>query len=110
MIRLYKIDSKTTLPGLREIEERDIAEVADLSSRYMQRFDMVHLMTVDEVRHQFLSGRGDSDQPLENNRRPKQVVWTYVVEVSSATRHSLGFHPLNLVFSNVWHRILKHTA
>ncbi|KAN0076956.1 Acyl-CoA N-acyltransferase [Tylopilus felleus] len=80
MIRLYKIDSKTTLPGLREIEERDIAEVADLSSRYMQRFDMVHLMTVDEVRHQFLSGRGDSDQPLENNRRPKQVVWTYVVE------------------------------
>ncbi|KAH0827058.1 N-myristoyl transferase [Lanmaoa asiatica] len=80
MIRIYKVDPKTTLPGLREIEERDVPEVADLFARYMQRFDMVPLMTVDEVRHQFLSGRGELDHPSENNRRPKQVVWTYVVE------------------------------
>ncbi|KAG8217840.1 N-myristoyl transferase [Butyriboletus roseoflavus] len=80
MIRIYKVDPKTALPGLREIEERDIPEVADLFARYMQRFDMVHLMTIDEVRHQFLSGKGELDQPAENNRRSKQVVWTYVVE------------------------------
>ncbi|KAI9570484.1 N-myristoyl transferase [Boletus coccyginus] len=80
MIRTYKIDPKTTLTGLREIEEKDVPEVADLFTRYMQRFDMVPLMTVDEVRHQFLSGRGELDRPLEHNRRPKQVVWTYVVE------------------------------
>jgi len=54
--------------------------VADLFARYMERFAMVPLMTVDEVRHQFLSGRGELDQPSENNRRSKQVVWTYVVE------------------------------
>lgn len=84
MIRIYKVDLKTTLPGLREIEEKDVADVADLFARYMQRFDMVPLMTVDEVRHQFLSGRGELEHPLENNRRPKQVVWTYVAEVSGA--------------------------
>lgn len=82
MIRTYKMDPKTTLIGLREIEEKDVPEVADLFTRYMQRFDMVPLMTADEVRHQFLSGRGELERPLENNRRPKQVVWTYVVEVS----------------------------
>ncbi|KAG9318813.1 acyl-CoA N-acyltransferase [Chiua virens] len=80
MIRIYKVESKITLPGLREIEEKDIPEVADLFARYMQRFDMVPLMTIDEVRHQFLSGKGDLDQPFETHRRPKQVVWTYVVE------------------------------
>lgn len=84
MIRIYKVDPKTTLPGLREIEEKDIPEVAELFARYMQRFDMVPFMTIDEVRHQFVSGRGEAEHPLENNRRPKRVVWTYVVEVSGA--------------------------
>lgn len=96
MIRIYKIDSKITLPGLREIEERDIPQVADLFTRYMQRFDMIHVMTLDEVRHQFLSGRGDLDQPSENNRRPKQVVWTYVVEVRG--RHTRIFRASTLSF------------
>ncbi|KAF8447571.1 acyl-CoA N-acyltransferase, partial [Boletus edulis BED1] len=86
MIRIYKVDTKTTLPGLREIEEKDIPEVAELFARYMQRFDMASLMTVDEVRHQFLSGRGELDQPPENNRRPRQVVWTYVVEDPASHR------------------------
>ena len=96
MIRIYKVDSRTTLPGLREIEERDVPEVADLLARYMQRFDMVPLMTVDEVRHQFLSGRGELDQSLGNDRRPKQVVWTYVVEVSGVARCDCEDHASTL--------------
>ena len=106
MIRIYKVDPKTTLPGLREIEERDVPEVADLFARYMQRFDMVPLMTVDEVRHQFLSGRGEPDQPSENNRRPKQVVWTYVVEVSGVARPTADSVPQPVLRD----RILKRTA
>lgn len=106
MIRIYKVDPKTTLPGLREIEERDVPEVADLFARYMQRFAMVPLMTVDEVRHQFLSGRGELDQPSENNRRPKQVVWTYVVEVRGVACPSVGSMPQ----PDVWDSILKRTA
>ena len=106
MIRIYKVDPKTTLPGLREIEERDVPEVAALFARYMQRFDMVPLMTADEVRHQFLSGRGEPDQPSENNRRPKQVVWTYVVEVSGVARPTADSVPQPAL----WDRIPKRTA
>ncbi|KAH7889421.1 N-myristoyl transferase [Phlebopus sp. FC_14] len=80
MIRVYKTDTAPHLPGLREMEEKHISGVADLFARYMQRFDMVPIMTLDEMRHQFLSGRGDMDKPSENYRRPNQVVWAYVVE------------------------------
>ncbi|KAI6005702.1 N-myristoyl transferase [Pisolithus albus] len=68
------------LPGLREMEEKDIPQVADLFARYMQRFNMAPIMTVGEIRHLFLSGRGDVEQPCEKYRRPKQVLWAYVVE------------------------------
>ncbi|KAI6045692.1 N-myristoyl transferase [Pisolithus marmoratus] len=66
--------------GLREMEEKDIPQVADLFARYMQRFSMAPIMTVDEIRHLFLSGRGDIEQPSEKYRRPKQVLWAYLVE------------------------------
>jgi glycylpeptide N-tetradecanoyltransferase len=81
MIRVYKMVAKPQLSGLREMEERDVSDVADLFTRYMQRFSMGPIMTLDEVRHQFLSGRGRMDEPSEHYRRPGQVVWTYVVEV-----------------------------
>lgn len=109
MIRNYKVDPKTTIPGLREIEERDVPEVADLFARYMQRFDMVPFMTIDEVQHQFLSGKGELDQPSENNRRSKQVVWTYVVEVSGIARYDYGFYA-SILYSGTWGRIPKRTV
>lgn len=80
MIRVYKTDSAPRLPGLREMEAKDVPQVADLFARYMQRFSMAPIMTVDEIRHLFLSGRGDVEQPCEKYRRPKQVLWAYVVE------------------------------
>ncbi|KAJ8598041.1 N-myristoyl transferase [Rhizopogon salebrosus TDB-379] len=80
MIRVYKTAAQPQLSGLREMEDRDVSEVADLFGRYMQRFSMGPVMTMDEVRHQLLSGRGRTDEPLEHYRRPGQVVWTYVVE------------------------------
>jgi hypothetical protein len=82
MIRVYKTAAQPQLSGLREMEDRDVSEVADLFTRYMQRFSMGPVMTMDEVRHQLLSGRGRTDEPLEHYRRPGQVVWTYVVEVN----------------------------
>ncbi|KAI6132119.1 N-myristoyl transferase [Pisolithus croceorrhizus] len=80
MIRVYKTDTTLRLPGLREMEEKDIPQVADLFARYMQRFSMAPIMTVGEIRHLFLSGRGDVEQPCQKYRRPKQVLWAYVVE------------------------------
>lgn len=80
MIRVYKTDTTPHLPGLREMEEKDIPQVADLFAQYMQRFNMAPIMTVGEIRHLFLSGRGDVEKPCEKYRRPKQVLWAYVVE------------------------------
>lgn len=82
MIRQYKINSTPTLAssGLREMEDKDVKAVFDLFTRYMQRFDMVPVMTEEEVRHQFLSGRGKGEKDAAG-RREGQVVWTYVVEV-----------------------------
>ena len=86
MIRLHKLPDRPRLldQGLREMEERDVPQVADLFSRYMERFGMVPVMNEDEVRHQFLSGLGEG--PRGGNtwkiKREGQVVWTYVVEVS----------------------------
>ncbi|KAI6132520.1 N-myristoyl transferase [Pisolithus croceorrhizus] len=80
MIREYKTDATPRLPGLREMEEKDIPRVADLFAQYMQRFNLAPIMTVDEIRHLFLGGRGDVEQPCEKYRRPKQVLWAHVVE------------------------------
>ncbi|KDQ61034.1 hypothetical protein JAAARDRAFT_124146 [Jaapia argillacea MUCL 33604] len=84
MIRLNKVASIPHLAqhGLREMEDKDIPEVAELFGKYMERFDMVPLMSVDEVRHQFLSGIGEGERVKGSwkGRREKQVVWSYVVE------------------------------
>ncbi|VDC06563.1 unnamed protein product [Peniophora sp. CBMAI 1063] len=90
MIKLYKVPGELKLAsggkgegkgkgGLREMEERDVQGVWELFGRYMARFDMVPEMSVEEVRHQFMSGRGVGEVG-KNKRRDKQVVWTYVVE------------------------------
>jgi glycylpeptide N-tetradecanoyltransferase len=82
MIRVFKLPSITQLGNnLREMEEKDVPEVAALYTRYMQRYSMAPTMTEEEVRHQFLSGKGTGEKRKDNLRREGQVVWTYVVEV-----------------------------
>jgi glycylpeptide N-tetradecanoyltransferase len=87
MIRHFKVPSSPALSraGLREMEERDVSAVTELYRRYMERFDMVPLLEEEDVRHQFLSGRGTGEREVSTGRRPGQVVWTYVVEVGSFT-------------------------
>ena len=65
------------------MEDRDIAQVGELFTRYMQRFGMAPIMTLDEIKHQFLSGKGKGERApgTWKGRRDGQVVWTYVVEV-----------------------------
>ncbi|ESK94543.1 peptide n-myristoyl transferase [Moniliophthora roreri MCA 2997] len=79
MINANKLPDRFSLAGLREMEEKDVPEVAQLFSRYMERFDMVPIMTPEEVSHHFLIGKGKA--PGETQwRREGQVTWTYVVE------------------------------
>lgn len=87
MVRQSKVPSTPFLSrsGLREMEERDVPAVAELYRRYMERFDMVPSLEEDDIRHQFLSGRGTGEREASTGRRLSQVVWAYVVEVRSST-------------------------
>ena len=87
MMRQHLLPSHPHLlsQGLREMEDRDTEAVHDLYSRYSERFDMVPNMSIEEFRHQFMSGRGVGEVNAENKRRERQVVWTYVVEVCTFT-------------------------
>ncbi|KAG5647247.1 hypothetical protein DXG03_000782 [Asterophora parasitica] len=81
MIRVNKVPSTFSTRGLRQMEEKDVEQVADLFTRYMKRFEMVPLYDVDEVRHQFMSGIGTGAVGDGGpGRRVGQVTWTYVVE------------------------------
>ena len=80
--RLHKLPSTTLLKGLREMEEKDIVSVADLFTSYMTRFEMVPIYTIEELRHQLLSGMGEGETGSGSvGRRKGQVTWSYVVEV-----------------------------
>lgn len=109
MIRLHRIPDRPHLlsQGLREMEEQDVPAITDLYARYMKRFGMAIVMTQDEVRHHFLSGRGEGPSIKDSWKNPRedQVVWTYVIEVSFA--HIPGRHG---VFADLeMRRIRKHT-
>ena len=81
--RLHKLPTGTLLQGLREMEEKDIVVVADLFTRYMTRFEMVPIYSVEELRHQLLSGMGEGEMGSGGvGRRTGQVTWSYVVEVN----------------------------
>ncbi|KAH8106829.1 N-myristoyl transferase [Cristinia sonorae] len=85
MILIHKVPDRPRLldhGGLREMEEKDIPQVADLYSRYMKRFGMYLEFNQDEVRHHFLSGRGEGPGSKDSWKKPRQgqVVWSYVIE------------------------------
>ena len=64
------------------MEDEDVPAVHALWQKFMAYFDMVPDVTEEEVRHYLLSGRGEGE--MKNWRREGQVVWSYVVEVSSS--------------------------
>ena len=65
--------------GLREIEERDIPEVAALYDQYMRRFDLTLEFTPEEIKHHLM---GSVKQGFVSREK---FVWTYVVEVRSSS-------------------------
>ncbi|KAH9993757.1 N-myristoyl transferase [Russula vinacea] len=112
MIRQFKAPSTLALSrsGLREMEERDVSAVTELYTKYMNRFDMVPLLEEEDVRHQFLSGRGKGEKVTSTGRRPGQVVWTYVVEnpESHAITDFVSFYTLpSTIVANPRHSLLE---
>lgn len=86
-VKRFELPAKVNLPGLREMELKDVAEVGKLMRRYMRRFDMAPRFSDHEVEHILLSGRGKPGTAQGGERggggeqkREGQVTWTYVVE------------------------------
>lgn len=79
MIRQYKLPATPRLAGLREMEDKDVPQVAELFKKYLTRYDMAPVWNDEELQHQLLSGRGEGE--VKNGRKDKQVTWTYVVAV-----------------------------
>jgi glycylpeptide N-tetradecanoyltransferase len=69
------------------MEDHDVPKVHALWERYMKRFGMVPVMDQDDIRHHLLSGRGEG--PVKKGRREGQVIWSYVVEVSSTFSYNI---------------------
>lgn len=77
LINDCRVPAETKLPGLREMEKRDVKAVARLLRAYLARMDMAPLLKNKEVEHALLGGRGKD----VNGKRVGQVVSAYVVEV-----------------------------
>lgn len=100
MIRIFNLPSQPSIPGLREMEEKDIPAIHALWHQFMAYFDMVPDVTEEEVQHYLLSGRGEGE--LKNRRREGQVVWSYVVEVMSPLISAFA-HELRTLFVGSGH-------
>lgn len=79
-IRKYALPEKTSTPGLREMQKKDVPAVHKLMTRYEARFDMGVEWTEEETAHWLLQPHGEDEE---------QAVWTYVVEVSH--------HPISIL-------------
>jgi glycylpeptide N-tetradecanoyltransferase len=75
-----QVPTQTHIPGLREMEKKDLKQVSKLLRCYMARFDVAQNFSNKEVEHMFIAGRGTGE--VKNGRRQGQVTWSYVVEVS----------------------------
>ncbi|KAG0144600.1 hypothetical protein CROQUDRAFT_47084 [Cronartium quercuum f. sp. fusiforme G11] len=76
--RMYECPAEPALPGFREMTESDVPAVGILLRKYMSRYDLQPLLSDEEVRHNFISGRGKGE--LVDGRRDEQVTWSFVAE------------------------------
>lgn len=88
----YRLPNKTSTPGLRPMEAKDIENVLDLLIRYLSRLDLAQVFTKEEVEHWLLHNK--ESQPKE------QVIWSYVVE-DPKTRKITDFFSYYLLESTV---------
>lgn len=78
LTRSLAVPSETKIDGFREMQEKDVRGVGRLLRRYLKRYEIEQKFETDEeIRHWFLSGRGNGGGVADG-----RVVWAYVVEVS----------------------------
>ena len=80
LTRMYKVAEATVLPGIREMERKDLKAVGRLLRAFLARMDMAPLLSQKDVEHTLFAGSGKD----VGGKRVGQVVWTYVVEVRNS--------------------------
>jgi glycylpeptide N-tetradecanoyltransferase len=95
-LKLYKLPEVPQLPGLRRMEERDVAQVTALLGKHLSRFALACKLSEEEVRHWLLSREG--------------VVYSYVIEQegSGKVTDMLSFYALpSTIIGNKQHPTLR---
>ncbi|GJN88755.1 hypothetical protein Rhopal_001723-T1 [Rhodotorula paludigena] len=88
----YRVPTETSIPGLRELEKRDLKQASRLLRAYCARFDVAPLLSNKEIEHALWAGRGKD----VGGKREGQVTWAYVVEDPETHRITdvFGFYSL----------------
>lgn len=80
----YKLDTKTSIKGLRPMKKDDVPAVMDLLQRYLERFAVRPEFSADETEHYFCS------------EASKDVVWAYVVEEQGKITDFFSYYNLEV--------------
>lgn len=94
----YKLPEKTSTPGLRLMEPKDVDVVLDLLRRYLKRMDMAQEFSKTDFEHWMI--------PKKESK--EQVVWSYVIEDPSTKKITDFVSFYNLESSVLGHK--KHTV
>ncbi|KAH0606315.1 uncharacterized protein H6S33_003976 [Morchella sextelata] len=82
----FRLPSRTSIKGLREMEPRDLDATHNLLKRYLERFDMAPEFDINEAEHWLLhKDASDSEE---------RVVYTYVVEDGGRITDFFSFYAL----------------
>jgi len=95
-VKLLKLPSNTSTPGLRPMEKKDVPVARNLLTNYLKRFQLVQLYSEAEFAHWFLPRNG--------------VVNSYVVEDPSSHKITdmISFYTLpSTIIGNVQYKTLK---
>ncbi|KAF8456738.1 acyl-CoA N-acyltransferase [Kalaharituber pfeilii] len=98
-VRKYRLPDRTSTPGLREMETKDVKQVHALLDKYLMRFDIAPVYTEEEIEYWFLH-KGDGER----------VIWAYVVEDPStkAITDFFSFYSLqSSVIQSSKHSVLR---
>ncbi|GAB9464450.1 Glycylpeptide n-tetradecanoyltransferase 2 [Globisporangium polare] len=96
IVKALKLPTKTSTPGFRVMEEKDVAQVAVLLETYLKKFSLTAEYKEDDVRHWLLPREG--------------VISSYVVE--SPQTHKLTdfcsfYHLPSTIIGNTKHKTLN---
>lgn len=100
-LKLYKLPEQPQTPGLRQMEDRDVPEVAALLAEYLQAYSIAPVLDEAEVRH-WLSHQVGLPPPHVAPEKPAFPMWDGVlpagarvcyVQAARARRAAAGSGP-----------------